>query len=298
MKHTPKITLILVAFFFAAQLLGLFTVSRYIEIEKGPDGTVILEHRPTALGEQPEIPDEHKPGMAVAIVVMILIGTGLLFVLIRFRLTSVWKYWYLIAIAATLSVFFGVYMPALPALGIGIALGLLRVFRPGPYVHNATEIFIYTGMTILILPLLNLVSAGILLVLISLYDMFAVWKSKHMIKMAKFQLKSRLFAGFAVRYGASEIDTKSDKSDKSEPGNAILGGGDIAFPLFFASAVMERFLLQGAGKAESLAASLPVAAGAGIALLILLLKGQKGKFYPAMPFITLGCFAGYLATML
>jgi len=30
-----------------------------------------------------------------------------------------------------------------------------------------------------------------------------------------------------------------------------------------------------------------------IALLILLLKSKKDRFYPAMPFLTAGCLAGY-----
>ena len=31
----------------------------------------------------------------------------------------------------------------------------------------------------------------------------------------------------------------------------------------------------------------------GIALLILLMKGDKDKFYPAMPFLSVGCLIGY-----
>jgi hypothetical protein len=39
--------------------------------------------------------------------------------------------------------------------------------------------------------------------------------------------------------------------------------------------------------------SLIVSVCAAAALLTLLLKAQKDKFYPAMPFITAGCFGGY-----
>jgi len=31
-----------------------------------------------------------------------------------------------------------------------------------------------------------------------------------------------------------------------------------------------------------------------LSLLVLLFYGKKGKFYPAMPILTLGCFLGYL----
>jgi hypothetical protein len=32
---------------------------------------------------------------------------------------------------------------------------------------------------------------------------------------------------------------------------------------------------------------------AGLALLYLLVKAEKDKFYPAMPFLSIGCLAGY-----
>ena len=47
---------------------------------------------------------------------------------------------------------------------------------------------------------LTLKQASILLVLISIYDMIAVWKSKHMITLAKFQLDTKSFAGLAMNY--------------------------------------------------------------------------------------------------
>jgi presenilin-like A22 family membrane protease len=34
------------------------------------------------------------------------------------------------------------------------------------------------------------------------------------------------------------------------------------------------------------------------AILILLMKGKEGKFYPAMPFVTAGCLLGYLLVLI
>ena len=64
---------------------------------------------------------------------------------------------------------------------------------------------------------------------------------------------------------------------------AILGGGDIGFPLIFTGVILKVF-----GLWQSLV--IPVFSGA--ALLFLLLKGKEKKFYPAMPFITIGCLVG------
>ena len=310
MKHTPKVTLILIALFFVAQFTGLFTVNKYIIVEKNENTTTIV-HEATPLGEQPTVPDDEKISLAVGIIIMILLGTGLFFILIKFKMFLTWKIWYMLAVSAALIVAFGVYLPTIGAVILGIALAMWRIFRPNPIVHNLSEMFIYTGMAILILPLLNLYSAGVLLFLISIYDMIAVWKSKHMIKMAEFQINSTLFAGLSINYdrdaGKKVKLTSTDKDKKikivktktskvtheRETKNAILGGGDIAFPLFFSVSLMEFLIVnRGFDKLSALFFSMPVTIGAGIALFLLLTKGKKDTFYPAMPFISAGCLVG------
>jgi len=105
--------------------------------------------------------------------------------------------------------------------------------------------------------------------------MIAVWKTKHMISMAKFQAKAKIFAGFLVPYGKNKT--------------AVLGGGDIGFPLLFSGVI-----LKSSGFLE---ASLVVTA-VTISLALLFFFGSKNKFYPAMPYLTAGCFFGYLLTFL
>ena len=83
--------------------------------------------------------------------------------------------------------------------------------------------------------------------------MYAVWKSKHMVKMAKFQTKSNIFAGLMLPYQKKtgkvvSAVTKTEKKEsaphtaiekKKELKTAILGGGDVAFPLLFAGVVLK-----------------------------------------------------------
>ena len=126
-----------------------------------------------------------------------------------------------------------------------------------------------------------------ILLLISVYDMIAVWQSKHMVKMAQFQTESKVFAGISIPYqipkGGKAVEGKGRKV-KEEIKSAILGGGDIGFPLLFAGVLM---------KSMSFAKVLIVPIVVSLALLLLLLMAKKDKFYPAMPFITIGCFVGY-----
>ena len=108
--------------------------------------------------------------------------------------------------------------------------------------------------------------------------MIAVWKTKHMIKLAKFQTKLKLFAGLLIPY-------KSGREIKT----AILGGGDIGFPLLFAAAVLKD---PGIGIK-----ALIIPLTTGLMLAALFFFGQKNKFYPAMPFLTIGCFLGYFIVL-
>ena len=64
---------------------------------------------------------------------------------------------------------------------------------------------------------------------------------------------------------------------------AILGGGDVVFPIITAGVVL---------RSLGLLPALIITACATLSLLALFLMAKKGKFYPAMPFITAGLLIG------
>ena len=70
---------------------------------------------------------------------------------------------------------------------------------------------------------------------------------------------------------------------------AILGGGDIVFPIIAAGVML---------KTLGIASALLVALGATLGLAYLFFFAEKRKFYPAMPFITGGILAGILISYL
>jgi presenilin-like A22 family membrane protease len=312
MKHSLQVTLLILALFVMTQLVGLVTVSKHIQLETNELGEVVILHPETALGEPMELEEEQKSMSFIYIVAGVIIGTLLLLLFIKFNVKSVWKYWFLLAVIMTLAVSFGVYVDFDIAFIAAVLLGWWKIFRPNPYIHNLTEIFVYTGITLIFLPILNLQSVVILLLLISLYDMYAVWKSKHMIKLAKFQTQSQVFAGLFIPYGkykdSAFSKVKSVKSTARKTGknikrkgkmvtrqvkNAVLGGGDIAFPLLFSATVME-YLLKSAGFSMALALGLTtiITFTTATALFLLLYLAEEDKFYPAMPFVSAGCFLG------
>ena len=105
---------------------------------------------------------------------------------------------------------------------IAALLAYFKVFRNQIFIHNLTEIFIYGGLEALLVPLFNVLAITISLLLFALYDMYAVWKSKHMIAMAKFQTEQKVFAGLYIPYhvdtkqGATPVASEKQKSMKTQ----------------------------------------------------------------------------------
>lgn len=335
MKHTLKVTNLLILIFVFAQIMGLIIISEYIDIkESSLAGKAVIKedvYEHSVGGVPPEI--ENKYITVAFILFSILVGTLILLMIIKYRMGNIMKIWFFIAIVFCLAKAFSPFTLKIInyiiptaikhsgtiAIIIASIFAYLKLFRNNIIIHNFTEVFLYGGLAAFIVPNLDIKVVFILLIGISLYDMYAVWKSKHMVKMAKFQSSQKMFAGLMIPYKklkhsisednikiqieniqTSKTKERSEKSDKKikdknkskqtqedteEVKTAILGGGDIAFPLIFSGVVL---VLTG-----SFLNSIIITITTTIALALLLIKGQQNKFYPAMPFISAGCFAGY-----
>ncbi|HLC74449.1 MAG TPA: presenilin family intramembrane aspartyl protease [Candidatus Nanoarchaeia archaeon] len=288
MKHNLKITLLLVSIFFLAQLIGLLIIQNYIDVQKSAEtGQTAFEQLPLGI-ERPPVTADYS---FIYITIAVLIGTVLLLLMMKFQLQLLWKVWYAFAITIALTIALNAFIPTTAAVIVSIAIAAWKVLRPNPIIHNLSELFIYGGLAVIFVPIMNIFSATMLLLLISIYDMYAVWKSKHMITLAKFQSKANIFAGFYVPYSLKTAHmpkapkaTKTDDAKADKIKSAVLGGGDIAFPLLFTGTVFTQL-----GFIPTIIIPITTA----LALLALLIKGKKNTFYPAMPFLTIGCLVGY-----
>jgi presenilin-like A22 family membrane protease len=294
MKHQPYVVIFLLSLFLLAQFIGLFVLDNYVDKEvTAATGVVTYRELPAGI-ERPDIAPNYS---FVFISIAILIGTGILLLIMKFRSFNLWKLWYFLAVTLSLAIAWAAFIPQAVAGFAAFVAAVLKVFRPNFIIHNLTELFIYSGLAAIFVPIMNVFSASVLLLLISAYDMYAVWKSKHMISMAKFQTASNLFAGLAIPKSLPPVSktTAAIKNKKisriettkkimAEEKVAIIGGGDIGFPLLFAGVVMAQVGFQ-----KSFI--IPIFATLGLAVLFML--SRKGKFYPAMPFVTAGCFIGY-----
>ena len=294
MKHNLKIILILVSIFFMSQTIGLLVVNQYLDHKTLEEtGEITFETLPYDI-ERPPIEENISFWYIMS---AILLGTILLLIIIKFRKIKIWKTWYFISVLITLAVAFSAFINQIIAIILAAVGGYFKIFNPKVWIHNLTELFIYGGLAAIFVPIMNLFSAIMLLLLISVYDMYAVWKSKHMVKLAEFTTESKVFAGLSIPYNkvSGKIQKKQSKklkSKKSKVKNAILGGGDIGFPLLFAGVVMKS-LMQENHIVIGFLKALIIPLTTTIALYLLFIKGDKNKFYPAMPFLTAGCLVGY-----
>lgn len=295
MKHTPLVTYVLLGMFLAAQFIGLGIIYNYIDPVKSEEaGKMMFKDLP--IGERPPL-DERTS--FIPIIVAILVGTGLLLLLMMFQLAWLWKVWFFIALFISLMVAWSAVLAPWIAGILGGIVGLWRVLRPNFWVHNVSELFVYGGLAAIFVPLFSLWSVSILLILIALYDMYAVWKSKHMVTIATSQTKAHVFAGLLVPYvagakgsiafGTPKLRDKIPKKKLRDVRTAILGGGDIGFPLIFAGVVMKEL-----GMWQSLVIPWFALLGLGV----LLRFSKEKRFYPAMPFISIGCFIGLAVVFL
>ena len=311
MKHTVKVTLTLAIFFFMAQFVGLLIINQYIDHKKtGETNKVVMKPLPYGF-ERPEI--KNQSISFIYITISIIFGTIIVLLLAKFRKPIIWRFWFFGSVWITLSIALAAFIDSKIAIFLSLAVALLKFLRPNFIVQNISEIFVYGGLAAIFVPIFNLFAAFMLLLLISAYDYVAVFKTKHMISLARFQSDSKVFAGLFIPYKAQngrdaktkkieqnnglQLKNSSAKNSAKKTHAAVLGGGDIGFTLIFAGVVMGDLMLKGSMIAGFLKA-LVIPIFVTIALLVLLLKGKKNKFYPAMPILSIGCFAGYLAVLL
>lgn len=296
--------------FLATQFIGLYVVNQYapktesfFNTTTNQTETIITGNAlPFGLSTQ----ESDKPDF-IGIIFSFILAFLVIFFLMKYKWKLIMKIWFFLVVAIALSV--SIYsliigktaQAQIIALVIGFAFAILKIYRPNVIIHNATELLIYPGIAAIFVEILSPISIILLLVIISLYDMWAVWHSGIMQKMAKFQMEElNLFGGFLVptmskkvreqidlirqKYRGKEIPT-SIKKKKFKVNLAILGGGDIIFPIITSGIFM---------RAYGLTSALIIIAGAFAGLTYLFAITKKGKAYPAMPYITAGIFLGML----
>jgi len=332
MKHKLSITLILLGMFLVTQFIGLFVVNFYAPTEQvvfnettGMNETIFVDNLPYGLQATE---GESTPNF-ISIIPSFILAFILILLLMKYKLKIVIRLWFFFVISLALAISINAFFSSISlinasiyALCIAIPFAAIKIFKPNPYIHNFTELLIYPGIAVVFVSFLYILNPILvdwgfvkfaltssanpwiiigLLILISLYDMWAVWKSGIMQKMAKFQMEEvKIFGGFLlpsvskkvkkelnrikIKYKDKKIP-KAIKGKKYKVNLAILGGGDVIFPIITSGIFM---------RAYGFIPALLVIFGSLLGLGFLFMITKEGKAYPAMPYISVGIFLGML----
>lgn len=201
----------------------------------------------------------------------------------------------LFEILFSLAVFFGVWL----ILGTFFAedyavifaslIILLRYFYPTPFTQNLSIILGIAGLSLSIGLVLSANEVLIVLVLLSFYDIIAVFITKHMVKMFKGLLERGVIVALIIPFEYKNI-LKNLKEIKPKDKFMFLGTGDLALPtVFVVSAYLENWVL-------ALGAILGSLVGVYLTQTIFFI-GRKRPI-PALPPIATCTIIGYAIALL
>lgn len=266
--------------FVAAQAVGLYTVWRIA----GTDVARKIEAQAQVYGG-----GENWWLFLVYFAVV----TGLILISIKFlkRSRIFFKGIFALALWGGIDVVAGLFIAEPWAMFTALALVVLRFAFPNIILHNLVIVLAVGGVGGIFGMQFSPQAALVILGILAVYDIVAVYYTKHMVKMAKAMAqKGALFAVVIpkrIKKGTLEIP------EKLRPGGKfmVLGGGDLALPLFLAASVAKKDLLDGVIVSGF---SLLGLLGMHIAFSM----QKKPRAMPALPPICLGAIIGYFIAFL
>jgi presenilin-like A22 family membrane protease len=185
---------------------------------------------------------------------------------------------------------FSAFVSDMTANILALLVVALWVGLPYVFMHNAVLLLAVSGISTELGFSVSFSTILLLLAILSIYDVLAVYQTKHMVKMFTGLMDRGLLLSIVVPFKNKDWFAKTD-TVRPRKGFLLLGTGDLAFPLIFAVTALSI----------SLKASLFIALGSivGAALVFYLLTHQtQRRAIPALPPIALCSILGFLASFL
>lgn len=255
--------------FLLAQFLGLLLAWRLLQIE---------EIRTAIESQAISIPQ---------FLLAFAVGTIIILLLIKFvKRNIVFQLALQASIFLGALLFFDSWLPTLATVLAAMALALLRQYLPLVIIHNIAIVIAVAGIGTYIGAGFTAWQILIIIAVLSVYDIIAVFRTKHMVKMfTKLTVQGATFS-IIIPGQLKNIGGRLSKV-KLDGDYSFLGTGDIALPLMLAVAALKM------GWQYSLA----VVAGALIGMIAMHLLQVKLKYdkpVAALPPIGGGAILGFL----
>ena len=279
----------LVIIYVLIQGIGLWIAAGGLWIEEG-----IVEQ----IKENPEQGVVKNPSSLAStgqIFAYILAATGFLLLGIRYNLKKLITIFINLGLLTGLTITLGSLL-GYPGIAIALLVFIARLWKKeDAYVMNLVLVLSLPGIGTWLGASLESIPAFLFLVLLTLYDISAVFWTKHMVTLADnasdtmplmFAIPMDAKAEKSVRSKEKPLRTKQSK-DTEEGRSLGLGTGDMVMPLVFTTALLRNHPL-GTAIITSLGGLF------GLIALFIYITQKKGVVLPALPPITIGLLIGYL----
>jgi presenilin-like A22 family membrane protease len=250
------------AIFIITQLIGLWVGFQLVQADLNV----------TIINENPE-----DPVNSLALIAYIIVMSGVLLLVIKF-LKGKFIYWLFkafesIAVFGAATIVFASFFDSILVIVPAAALIIARiVFSKNIWLRNAGTIIAVSGAGAVVGASLGVIPIIVFMTALAIYDIIAVFKTKHMITLAKAITKKNLSFTYA-------LPTKEHQFE--------LGAGDLVVPLAFAVSVLaESILLFKAPFYFIPPTAILFASLLGLLTTMDYVSKRVGKALPALPFQT------------
>lgn len=181
----------------------------------------------------------------------------------------------------------GIILEKTDAFLVSVGIVILRFFHPRIWTQNFAIILGISGISASLGMSVKPLMAAVILILLSIYDIIAVYKTRHMVRLFKgLAERGAILAlvvpkGFMVWMEKFTVIRTGNKNDFM-----FLGTGDLALPVFFAVSALSSGILS--------FVLIILGATAGFLADHIYFNSQaERKPIPALPFIAVFSIAGY-----
>lgn len=231
-----------------------------------------------------------EPIRIIDLLIFLIIASA--FILLFGRLSKTrwfFKFIFILVIFIGIQTFLSLFINGIWPSLIAFLIILIRLSVPSIIIHNLTLSFAIAPVGAILGVNFSPLAAIILLIVLSTYDFIAVYKTKHMVKMAKEMIEGG--ALFVLVLPEHRLKIK-EHAHKARPGEGFffLGAGDLSLPLVFAVSALQTGIFN--------AIMVAIFSIIGLALTHILFTSQeKRQPMPALPPIALMAIVGYLVSV-
>lgn len=187
---------------------------------------------------------------------------------------------------------FGLLFSKLYAFLAAVLLVVFRFMHPRIWTQNIIIIIGIAGVAASLGASIDPIFALFILILLSIYDIIAIYKTRHMVKLFKGMASRGAVLALIIPKSFSLWKNKFNVIKTDNRNEFIfLGTGDIALPLFFASAAF----------VDGIEFSIAIIIGAIIGLIadhLVFVTQKEKKAIPALPMIAFFSIVGYFVAFL